>query len=88
MLARTYTLEVDHDFRRWLTGIGKFTYGTLDYQGSNRFDEVFSISGDVIFKLNRAFWVKATLRRDWLVSNVPGGSTASTVAMLGVRLQN
>ena len=25
ILVRTHTLEVDHDFRRWLTGIGKFT---------------------------------------------------------------
>ena len=32
-LVHTYTIEVDHDFRRWLAGIGKFTYGTYDYQG-------------------------------------------------------
>jgi hypothetical protein len=88
VLVRTYTAEVDHDFRRWLTGIGKFTYGTLDYQGSGRVDNFFSISGDLIYKLNRSLWVKATLRRDWLNSNVAGGSNASTVAMLGVRLQN
>ena len=29
VLTHTYTFEVDHDFRRWLTAIGKFTYGTL-----------------------------------------------------------
>ena len=28
VLVHTYTVEVDHDFRRWLTAIGKFTYGT------------------------------------------------------------
>ena len=33
VLTHTYTVEVDHDFRRWLTAVGKFTYGTLDYQG-------------------------------------------------------
>ncbi len=88
VLVRTYTAEVDHDFRRWLTGIGRFTYGTLDYQGSGRFDQLYSISGDVIYKLSRSLWVKATLRRDWLLSNVSGGSSASTVAMLGIRLQN
>ena len=88
VLVRTYTAEVDHDFRRWLTGIGRFTYGTLDYQGSGRLDDLYSISGDVIYKLSRSLWVKATLRRDWLVSNIPGGSTASTLAMVGIRLQN
>ena len=36
VLTHIYTVEVDHDFRRWLTAIGKFTWGTLDYQGDNR----------------------------------------------------
>ena len=88
VLTRTYTVEVDHDFRRWLTGIGKFTYGTLDYQGDGRSDKIYSISGDLVYKLNRNIWIKGTLRRDWLDSNLPGNSTASTVVMLGVRLQH
>ncbi|MGX9391380.1 outer membrane beta-barrel protein [Nitrobacteraceae bacterium UC4446_H13] len=88
VLTRTYTAEVDHDFRRWLTGIGKFTYGTLDYQNGNRLDTIYSVSGDLIYKLNRNLWVKGTLRRDWLESNIAGMSSASTVMMLGVRLQN
>ena len=40
VLTHTYTVEVDHDFRRWLTAIGKFTYGTLDYQGYGRTDKI------------------------------------------------
>jgi hypothetical protein len=88
VLTHTYTVEVDHDFRRWLTAIGKFTWGTLDYQGDNRKDKIYTVSGDLIYKLNRNLWVKGTLRRDWLDSNLPGNSTASTVVMLGVRLQN
>jgi hypothetical protein len=88
VLTRTYTAEVDHDFRRWLTGIGKFTYGTLDYQNGNRLDTIYSVSGDLIYKLNRNLWVKGTLRRDWLESSVAGMSSASTVMMLGVRVQN
>jgi hypothetical protein len=88
ILVRTYTFEVDHDFRRWLTGIGRFTYGTLDYQGNIRRDETYSVSGDLIYKMNRNIWLKGTLRRDWLDSNVPGASSNSTVVMLGVRVQN
>ncbi len=87
-LVRTYTFEVDHDFRRWLTGIGRFTYGTLDYQGNVRRDQTYSVSGDLIYKMNRNIWLKGTLRRDWLDSNVVGASTNSTVVMLGVRVQN
>ena len=88
VLTHSYTFEVDHDFRRWLTAIGKFTFGTLDYQGADRHDKFYALSGDVIYKMSRNIWLKGTLRRDWLDSNLPGNSTASTVVMLGVRLQN
>jgi hypothetical protein len=88
VLTHTYTFEVDHDFRRWLTAIGKFTYGTYDYQGDGRFDKTYSIEGDLIYKMTRSLWIKGTLRRDILNSNVVGASSASTVVMLGVRLQN
>jgi hypothetical protein len=88
VLTHTYTAEVDHDFRRWLTGIGKFTWGTQQYQGDARFDRFYSVSGDLIYKMNRNLWIKGTLRRDWLDSNIPGNSTASTVVMLGVRVQH
>ena len=88
VLTHVYTLEVDHDFRRWLTAIGKFTWGTLDYQGDIRRDKIYTVSGDLVFKLNRNLWIKGTLRRDWLESNIPGSNTASTIVMLGVRLQH
>jgi hypothetical protein len=88
ILVRTHTFEVDHDFRRWLTGIGRFTFGTLDYQGNVRRDQTYSVSGDLIYKMNRNIWLKGTLRRDWLESNVPGASSNSTVVMVGVRVQN
>jgi hypothetical protein len=88
VLSHVYTVEVDHDFRRWLTGIGKFTWGSLDYQGDNRRDKTYSLSGDLVFKMTRNVWLKGTLRRDWLDSNLAGNSTASSVVMLGVRVQN
>jgi hypothetical protein len=88
VLTHTYTFEVDHDFRRWLTAIGKFTYGTLDYQGDGRTDKVYSAEADLIYKLTRYYWITGTLRRDILDSSIVGSSSASTVMMLGVRLQN
>ncbi len=88
VLTHVYTVEVDHDFRRWLTAVGKFTWGSLDYQGDSRHDKIYGVSGDLIYKMNRNIWLKGTLRRDWLESNLPGNSTASTVVMVGVRLQH
>jgi len=88
VLTRTYTAQVDHDFRRWLTAIGRFTWGTQDYQGSDRFDKTGSVGGELVYKLNRNMQVKAQLRHDWLNSSEVGASTSATVMMLGVRLQN
>ncbi|WP_409998445.1 outer membrane beta-barrel protein [Bradyrhizobium sp. SZCCHNRI1002] len=88
VLVRTYTVEVDHDFRRWLTAIGKFTFGTLDYQGYGRSDKTYSTEGNLIYKMTRNLWLKGTLRYDVLDSNVAGASSSGTVVMLGVRLQN
>ncbi|MGJ5180771.1 outer membrane beta-barrel protein [Bradyrhizobium oligotrophicum] len=88
VLVRTYTVQVDHDFRRWLTGIGKFTFGTLDYQGYGRNDRTYSAEGNLVFKMTRSLWVKGTLRYDKLDSNIAGAASSGTVVMLGVRLQN
>jgi len=57
-------------------------------QGDLRFDRFYSLSGELIYKMDRNFWVTGTLRRDWLDSNIPGNSTNATIVMLGVRLQN
>jgi hypothetical protein len=88
VLVHTYIFEVDHDFRRWLTAIGKFSYGTYDYQGDNRKDKTYAIEGDLIYKMTRSLWIKGSLRRDILDSNAPFSSSRGTVVMLGVRLQN
>jgi hypothetical protein len=88
VLTHTYTFEIDHDFRRWLTAIGKFTYATLDYQGDGRRDKTYSLEGDLVYKMTRNLWLKGSLRRDILDSSAPGSNSASTVVMLGVRLQN
>jgi hypothetical protein len=88
IFVHTYTFEVDHDFRRWLTAIGRFTYGTYDYQGNVRRDKTYSVEGDLIYKMTRSLWIKGSLRHDILDSNVPLSGSSATVVMLGVRLQN
>ena len=47
-----------------------------------------TVEGDVIYKMTRNLWLKGTLRHDVLDSNIIGSSSASTLVMLGVRLQN
>ena len=89
VLTHIYTVEVDHDFRRWLTAIGKFTWGDARLPGRQpHATRSTRCRATLIYKMNRNLWLRGTLRRDWLDSNLPGNSTASTVVMLGVRLQH
>ncbi len=87
VLTRTYTMAVNHDFRRWLTAIGRFTYGTQDYQENPRYDQIYSLSADLIYRLNRDMQIKAQVRHDRLESNIPTASTQSTTMTVGIRLQ-
>ena len=88
VVSRTYTGEVVHDFRRWLTGVGRFTYGTFDYQGGGRTDEIYASSLDIIYRLSRELQLKATIRRDEIKSNIVGSSSVANTVMVGVRVQN
>ena len=55
---------------------------------NGRLQNLQSVSADLIYKMTRSLWIKGTVRRDWLDSNQPLQSSASTVVMLGVRVQN
>lgn len=85
-LSRNYTFEVDHAFRRWLIATGKFGFGTTDYQQA-RSDNSYFVEGDLIYKLTRTLAIKASVRHDWLKSNIPSADSSETIAMLGVRIQ-
>ena len=84
--SNDYSLTVDHAFRRWLIGTGKFGYGTSDYDGT-RFDKRYFVEGDLVYKLSRTFHIKAQVRHDWLASSIPGASSDATLVMLGIRVQ-
>jgi hypothetical protein len=86
-VTRGYGVQVDHDFRRWLTGTLRFAYGTVDYDGVGRFDRTYSVGGDVVYRMSRTVHVKASVRHDWLESNIVVNNSQSTVMLLGVRLQ-
>jgi hypothetical protein len=86
-LSRDIALQVDHGFRRWLTGTAKFGFGTDDYVGLARADQRWFASLGIIYKLNRDLQLKGEIRRDWLVSNDPGAGYTADQVLLGVRLQ-
>jgi hypothetical protein len=60
----------------------------MDYQGGDRLDKIYTLEGDLVYKMTRNLWIKGSVIRSVLDSNILGSSSASTVVMLGVRLQN
>jgi hypothetical protein len=87
VLRRDYTLEVDHDFRRWLTGAVKFNYGVDSYFGLDRLDHRYSIDTSVTYKMTRELWLRGEFRHDWLSSNVYNVDYQANLFLLTLRLQ-
>ena len=88
VLMRTYTVRGRSRFPPLADRHRQIHLRHARLPGRRPADKIYSLSGDLIYKLNRNLWLKGTLRRDWLDSTSPGSSSASTVVMLGVRLQN
>ena len=87
VLHRDYTLEADHDFRRWLTGIMKLGYGVDYYVGMNRTDQRYFISPSLTYKFTRELWLRAEFRHDWLSSSLYGNSYQANLFLLTLRMQ-
>jgi hypothetical protein len=87
VLRRDYTLEVDHDFRRWLTGAVKLGYGFDNYFGMDRLDRRYSVATSLTYKATRELWLRGEFRHDWLSSNVYGVDYQANLFLLTLRLQ-
>jgi hypothetical protein len=87
VLHRDYTLEADHDFRRWLTGIMKLGYGVDYYVGMNRTDHRYFISSSLTYKFTRDLWLRAEFRHDWLSSSLYGNDYQANLFLLTLRMQ-
>jgi hypothetical protein len=87
VLRRDYTLEVDHDFRRWLAGAVRFNYGVDNYFGMDRLDHRYSIATSLTYKMTRDLWLRGEFRHDWLSSNVYAVDYQANLFLLTLRLQ-
>jgi hypothetical protein len=86
-LSRDFGLQIDHAFRRWLIGTAKAGYGIDNYVGLDRIDQRMYASIALTYKLTRELQAKAEVRRDWVVSNVPGVDYVANQFLLGLRAQ-
>ena len=87
LFRRDAELDVEHAFRRWLTGTARLGYGVDDYVGSDRTDRRYLAGLGLTYKLTRTTQIKGELREEWLRSSVPGQDYTATVAMIGLRYQ-
>ena len=87
VLRRDYTLEVDHDFRRWLTGAVRFNYGVDNYFGLDRLDHRYSIGTSLTYKMTRELWLRGEFRHEWLSSNIYDVDYQANLFLLTLRLQ-
>jgi hypothetical protein len=87
VLRRDYTLEVDHDFRRWLTGAVRFNYGVDNYFGLDRLDHRYSIGTSLTYKMTRELWLRGEFRHEWLSSNIYDVDFQANLFLLTLRLQ-
>ena len=87
VFTRTFGLQVDHAFRRWLIGTAKVGFAIDDYVGSNRLDHRYTASLGILYTLSRSWQVKGEVRQDWLKSNVSGADYTASIASVGLRWQ-
>jgi hypothetical protein len=87
VLRRDYTLEVDHDFRRWLTGAVRFNYGVDNYFGLDRLDHRYSIGTSLTYKMTRELWLRGEFRHEWMSSNIYDVDYQANLFLLTLRLQ-
>jgi len=87
VLYRDFGFEIDHDFRRWLTGAIKLGYGADSYVGVDRFDNRYTAGASLAYKVTRTVQIKGEFRHDWLRSTVTGVDYDANIALATVRLQ-
>jgi hypothetical protein len=84
---RDVSLELEHAFRRWLSGTAKLAYGRDTYRGTARVDQRTVASVGLIYRASRNLQIRGELRRETLQSNEAGQSYSANVVLFGLRLQ-
>ena len=88
VLHRDYTFEVDHDFRRWLTGAVKLGYGVRQlFRNGPARSPLFRRHLAHLQVRPATLWLRGEFRHDWLSSNVYGVDYQANLFLLTLRLQ-
>mgnify|MGYP003379955675 FL=1 len=84
---RDVSIELEHAFRRWLTGTARLAYGHDNYRGTNRVDQRMVASLGLVYRASRNLQIRGEIRRESLQSNTANQSYSANVVLFGLRLQ-
>ncbi|WP_439575834.1 outer membrane beta-barrel protein [Phreatobacter sp.] len=80
-------VELEHAFRRWLTGTARLAYGQDRYAGTTRTDQRMIASVGLVYRASRNLQIRGELRREALMSSAVGQSYTTNIVLMGLRLQ-
>lgn len=84
---RDFGLQVEHGFRRWLTGTARLGVGFDRYDGTTRRDTRMLASLGLVYRANRNLQIRGEIRHERLQSSQPGTDFTANVMLVGLRLQ-
>ncbi|MGU9981071.1 outer membrane beta-barrel protein [Phreatobacter sp. HK31-P] len=84
---RDVSIELEHAFRRWLTGTARLAYGHDNYRGTARVDQRMVASLGLVYRASRNLQIRGEVRRETLQSNTANQSYSANVVLFGLRLQ-
>ncbi len=84
---RDVSIELEHAFRRWLTGTARLAYGHDNYRGTSRVDQRMVASLGLVYRASRNLQIRGEIRRESLQSNTANQSYSANVVLFGLRLQ-
>jgi hypothetical protein len=87
LYERTFGLDINHWFRRWLLGTATFVRVHDVYVGSLEVDNRYIASAALTYMLSREFQLRGEFRQEWQRSTIPGSNYVASIWLLGLRLQ-
>ena len=87
VVTRRATVEVQHDFRRYLSLIASATFSEVDYKGIRLREEGFAGSLRLDYRFTRSIALRASFTHERLNSTAPGSDYTANVYLVGLRFQ-
>jgi hypothetical protein len=86
-VSRTYSIDVSHALRRYLTLDASASVEKDDFVGIPQNDTITSLALKIDYNITRDIMLRGSVSRQQFSSNVPNSNYSADIFMLGVKLQ-